>query len=113
IRAAERACSSSYCGHYCDLHSFPTRRSSDLQASDGPDPEEHRELPPAAGANGLDGRLAPHAVDYGSGLLQMDAVGLPAAAQAGRSEEHTSELQSRSDLVCCLLLEQKNLFVRM
>src|SRR2546421_7151829 len=27
-----------------------------------------------------------------------------------RSEEHTSELQSRSDLVCRLLLEKKNLF---
>src|SRR2546421_6551636 len=27
---------------------------------------------------------------------------------AGRSEEHTSELQSRSDLVCRLLLEKKN-----
>src|SRR2546428_9699495 len=26
-----------------------------------------------------------------------------------RSEEHTSELQSRSDLVCRLLLEKKNL----
>src|SRR2546421_9429395 len=38
----------------------------------------------------------------------------PASAQAalplfleGRSEEHTSELQSRSDLVCRLLLEKK------
>src|SRR2546428_1917536 len=29
-----------------------------------------------------------------------------------RSEEHTSELQSRSDLVCRLLLEKKNLFHR-
>src|SRR2546428_9432105 len=29
-------------------------------------------------------------------------------AQARRSEEHTSELQSRSDLVCRLLLEKKN-----
>src|SRR5699024_12258963 len=28
--------------------------------------------------------------------------------QAGRSEEHTSELQSRFDLVCRLLLEKKN-----
>jgi len=28
--------------------------------------------------------------------------------EAERSEEHTSELQSRSDLVCCLLLEKKN-----
>src|SRR5206468_8589616 len=27
---------------------------------------------------------------------------------SGRSEEHTSELQSRSDLVCRLLLEKKN-----
>src|SRR5690349_24030065 len=27
-----------------------------------------------------------------------------------RSEEHTSELQSRRDLVCRLLLEKKNLF---
>src|SRR2546428_10315006 len=30
----------------------------------------------------------------------------------GRSEEHTSELQSRSDLVCRLLLEKKNNTVR-
>src|SRR5206468_11357607 len=28
--------------------------------------------------------------------------------RGGRSEEHTSELQSRSDLVCRLLLEKKN-----
>src|SRR5438034_8298431 len=28
--------------------------------------------------------------------------------QNGRSEEHTSELQSHSDLVCRLLLEKKN-----
>src|SRR2546421_7895681 len=31
----------------------------------------------------------------------------PAAADKVRSEEHTSELQSRSDLVCRLLLEKK------
>src|SRR2546428_1483803 len=29
------------------------------------------------------------------------------AKEAARSEEHTSELQSRSDLVCRLLLEKK------
>src|SRR6266513_6142403 len=29
--------------------------------------------------------------------------------RAGRSEEHTSELQSRFDLVCRLLLEKKNI----
>src|SRR5206468_5293704 len=34
---------------------------------------------------------------------------LPRALEAGqRSEEHTSELQSRSELVCRLLLETKN-----
>src|SRR2546428_8316934 len=32
-----------------------------------------------------------------------------ASAIGGRSEEHTSELQSRSDLVCRLLLEKKKL----
>src|SRR5947207_15392149 len=31
----------------------------------------------------------------------------PAAIALGRSEEHTSELQSHSDLVCRLLLEKK------
>src|SRR5947207_8658301 len=42
------------------------------------------------------------------------AAGRGAAAGAGgggfgfRSEEHTSELQSHSDLVCRLLLEKKN-----
>src|SRR5690349_24186511 len=32
---------------------------------------------------------------------------VPAVSRAGRSEEHTSELQSRRDLVCRLLLEKK------
>src|SRR2546428_9337815 len=30
-----------------------------------------------------------------------------------RSEEHTSELQSRSDLVCRLLLEKKNRYIHL
>src|SRR2546428_7345562 len=34
--------------------------------------------------------------------------GRPPARRSRRSEEHTSELQSRSDLVCRLLLEKKN-----
>src|SRR2546430_11509745 len=33
----------------------------------------------------------------------------PAASSACRSEEHTSELQSQSNLVCRLLLEKKKL----
>src|SRR2546421_5660905 len=40
--------------------------------------------------------------------LQIQEVGaLQAELVATRSEEHTSELQSRSDLVCRLLLEKK------
>src|SRR3712207_7081833 len=33
-----------------------------------------------------------------------------ASCAAGRSEEHTSELQSRQYLVCRLLLEKKNIY---
>src|SRR5206468_4505732 len=43
--------------------------------------------------------------------VQADAEGGPAKEfeiELLRSEEHTSELQSRSDLVCRLLLEKKN-----
>src|SRR3712207_7544751 len=36
------------------------------------------------------------------------ALVLPVEAQMTRSEEHTSELQSRQYLVCRLLLEKKN-----
>src|SRR3712207_8743454 len=38
-----------------------------------------------------------------------DAVRGRAQAAAGRSEEHTSELQSRQYLVCRLLLEKKKI----
>src|SRR2546421_4900739 len=43
------------------------------------------------------------------GQQQMVAVGR--ALMTNRSEEHTSELQSRSDLVCRLLLEKKKVGV--
>src|SRR2546428_9412471 len=39
----------------------------------------------------------------------VDEVELEGVAGWGRSEEHTSELQSRSDLVCRLLLEKKKI----
>src|SRR5438874_7687689 len=41
--------------------------------------------------------------------LELDAGGEPRPARDGaaRSEEHTSELQSRRDIVCRLLLEKK------
>src|SRR3712207_8855674 len=40
-------------------------------------------------------------------LLLEESGDAIAARQAGRSEEHTSELQSRQYLVCRLLLEKK------
>src|SRR5438067_7542555 len=45
-----------------------------------------------------------------SGIALFDDQVVPANRQnaAPRSEEHTSELQSRFDLVCRLLLEKKN-----
>src|SRR3989440_9166590 len=44
---------------------------------------------------------SPSIVSYGTG------AGVVPATTTRRSEEHTSELQSRSDLVCRLLLEKK------
>src|SRR2546428_2101687 len=43
-------------------------------------------------------------------LLLTQVVPYPPDARS-RSEEHTSELQSRSDLVCRLLLEKKNIII--
>src|SRR3712207_8367281 len=39
---------------------------------------------------------------------RREVDGAPAGPSEGRSEEHTSELQSRQYLVCRLLLEKKN-----
>src|SRR6267378_500598 len=41
-------------------------------------------------------------------LCSSSGSGRRELAHQGRSEEHTSELQSRRDLVCRLLLEKKN-----
>src|SRR2546426_3294923 len=41
------------------------------------------------------------------GALAAERHRLPGALEAGRSEEHTSELQSPCNLVCRLLLEKK------
>src|SRR5207253_10395117 len=89
-----------------DLHSFPTRRSSDLQAPR------------------LLGRHVRDRAEDDSGLRRMDGerrrirdvrrrvdverLGQPEIQHLHlRSEEHTSELQSRGHLVCRLLLEKK------
>src|SRR2546428_10241279 len=66
----------------------------------------HDALPISVGGNGVF-RVALRAQVLLAGLvfgvIPMFAVLLPEQ----RSEEHTSELQSRSDLVCRLLLEKK------
>src|SRR5260221_2725205 len=41
------------------------------------------------------------------GRLWPWAAAVPSSRPAARSEEHTSELQSHSDIVCRLLLEKK------
>src|SRR5436309_15650130 len=70
-------------GHHRDLHSFPTRRSSDLR----PRARACESVRPLSDRSG-----------------PVAAVTCPTTA---RSEEHTSELQSRENLVCRLLLEKK------
>src|SRR3989442_10572917 len=45
--------------------------------------------------------------DSGDWPCRCGRVREPALARVGRSEEHTSELQSRPHLVCRLLLEKK------
>src|SRR5437588_4877309 len=72
------------------LHSFPTRRSSDLNRStcgSAPAPRTDAVRHRAATARPNDSR----------------------PLRRRRSEEHTSELQSHSDLVCRLLLEKKKI----
>src|SRR5690606_42152672 len=87
------------------LHPFPTRRSSDLPIQD-----------PRDGAD-RDLRALSHLANGGLVLRLRQAP--PTKAGTGpdasprdrklwvRSEEHTSELQSRENLVCRLLLEKK------
>src|SRR5438270_10194766 len=75
----------SYCYHL-HLHSFPTRRSSDLS-------------PPRCR------RSSTRAVS----ISRPQRIREPSTPTIWpRSEEHTSELQSQSNLVCRLLLEKKN-----
>src|SRR2546430_869476 len=78
-------------------------------------------LDPLEGLSGLLRELAVQPVAHLENLarLDLDVAGGPAGAarrlvqqearvrEAVRSEEHTSELQSQSNLVCRLLLEKK------
>src|SRR5436190_8354418 len=82
-----------------DLHSFPTRRSSDLACT-------VRVFRPGRFPPGLGSTRAVRRCWPAGTVLQRELI------QIQRSEEHTSELQSHSDLVCRLLLEKKKMASR-
>src|SRR3712207_7911291 len=88
---------------------FPTRRSSDLaQATPASDSDQVD--------NGVSG--APHGSANPDGIfkgsLGQDGAGPQIFIDHlnNRSEEHTSELQSRQYLVCRLLLEKKKIQIQ-
>src|SRR5207244_12673909 len=88
------------------LHSFPTRRSSDLKALplcrfEIASSILHPGTQPARAQRGHRRLCAASILSTGHRWDRIDA------AQSRRSEEHTSELQSPDHLVCRLLLEKK------
>src|SRR5690606_42062535 len=91
---------------YSSLLPYTTLFRSRLRPADGRDPGGRGDrAPPRAHADG--GRsIAPHLRlrQLGRGGGRPGHRHRPAP---GRSEEHTSELQSRENLVCRLLLEKK------
>src|SRR5207253_10776794 len=93
-------------------HSFPTRRSSDLavrtcesviQKQSHYEKAYPRQLRPSQ-TNSHGGT---HQMMRSQHALNAQRNLLPNLYHALRSEEHTSELQSRGHLVCRLLLEKK------
>src|SRR5205809_6114732 len=94
------------------LRSFPTRRSSDLTAARKPRQAFLSSSLNIPIANTLT-RFADYDIDW---LAQNSTTHCsaqkrsfpPSLEMKARSEEHTSELQSRLHLVCRLLLEKKN-----
>src|SRR2546428_9426021 len=82
---------------------FPTRRSSDLLRPVEIPRVERRGQPVLDAVVDRNGFLEVFDFDH----PQHRPEYLLLSDQQQRSEEHTSELQSRSDLVCRLLLEKK------
>src|SRR5205085_11248887 len=92
--------------HHRPLHSFPTRRSSDLN---GPTAAAIAPAAPIIAktlACSLPSKL-PWMSDCIAGRYNAAPSPPTNAQNTMRSEEHTSELQSQSNLVCRLLLEKK------
>src|SRR5207253_5487208 len=93
--------------HHRHLHSFPTRRSSDLTGS-GAAP---RAEPVSEAATTTAAAIS--SAFMTSPLVEVEPLDFAPIVTIGqghvapRSEEHTSELQSRGHLVCRLLLEKK------
>src|SRR5207253_10962527 len=92
------------------LHSFPTRRSSDLI---GWVLEAKQHCAPRSKISTEPGTVLKRKIGSAlanQGMPGTEIVALPHARDSLgkiRSEEHTSELQSRGHLVCRLLLEKK------
>src|SRR5687768_17731339 len=93
---------SHYYAHHRDLHPFPTRRSSDLGS-------EQCQSAALASRHAktflLISLMGPHC--QGQSRTASRTSQRRTSEDEGRSEEHTSELQSRLHLVCRLLLEKK------
>src|SRR5207253_6797468 len=87
---------------------WPRDWSSDVCSSDLRKPGRFRQLKEVAHSQPLPPTVVAY---YGSNLddatLRRFRDGLLNAGRTERSEEHTSELQSRGHLVCRLLLEKK------
>src|SRR5690606_40244029 len=92
-----------------DLHSFPTRRSSDLTGHRDRDIVDDDANRPKIGDvdRQLEFGLARIEVKVAQALWVVILIIIAQDLEAVRSEEHTSELQSRENLVCRLLLEKK------
>src|SRR5262249_61754402 len=103
-------CSSLYSyGAHQDLHSFPTRRSSDLAATTAVASSSCFPTIARVGS-GIAATVPVPTAASGpkTSLAASPAICWRRRCSASRSEEHTSELQSLTNLVCRLLLEKKN-----
>src|SRR5690606_39634674 len=95
-------------GFHCVLHSFPTRRSSDLFVNDcQKNFIVHFIQTVFINVQCLQGNVGNLGI-YRSGSFYLCKISHTSQQRiCNRSEEHTSELQSRENLVCRLLLEKK------